>query len=369
MGFEYGIGTSDGKLIWKIPTGATILSAPCVVDGKVFFGNNDGRFMALDAATGKTVWEARADERIISNPAFFDGKVYFASDDMFAYACNAADGKLAWKTKLMGESNRWDSPTVVPEAKAVLFTSVPHQPIGGMGMKDLYSRYYLGHVAFRNGKWTQHPFSLTEALVNYSQSLEKAPDQRNVFLLDASNGDERNDFWVKDEKTAQVTKIKGLPMNLWYHNANNRPLVWQNRYIIFQAFGNMLKIDSVGGRIDELHPDGLARGDEYTPITIWGDKVYAGIAGNLASLDLKTLKRKQIRGVSGVERADFTPIDTRIGTWGGGTGDGGSSGSSFILIHDGKLYYSLMGWIYCFDGVQSDTPEPRPWESATRGGR
>ncbi len=194
-------------------------------------------------------------------------------------------------------------------------------------------------------------YTLTEALTNYAQALVRAPDQRSVFLLDATTGEERTDFWVKDDQSGRVTRIHGLPMNLWYHNGNNRPLVYRHRFLLFQAFGNMLKIDAVGGEITELYPDGLARGDEYTPITVWGDKVYAGIAGNLASLDLTTLWRRQIRGVFGVERADFTPIDTRIGKWGGGTGDGGSSGSSFIIINRGRLYYSLMGWIYCVDST------------------
>ncbi len=367
-GYQYCLNAADGALLWRIPTGAPILSAPCVVEGRVFFGNNDGRFMALDAATGHVAWEARAEERIISNPAWFDGRVYFASDDMHAYAHDSASGLLVWKVKLTGESNRWNSPTVVPTAKAVLFTSVPHMPMSGMGMKDLYSRYYLGHVAFRNGKWSKHPYTLTEALVNYAQNLEKFPDQRSVYLLDAATGQHRTDFWVKDQASGQVTKIYGLPMNLWYQNANNRPLVWQDRYILFQAFGNTLKIDAVEGQIEELYADGIARGDEYTPITLWGEKIYAGIAGNLATLDLNSGRRHQLRGVSGVERADFTPIDSRIGRWGGGTGNGGSGNSSFIIINDGRLYYSLTGWVYCFDGVVSDTPEPRPWEQPQPGG-
>lgn len=360
-GFQYCLDT-DGRVLWRMPTGAPILSAPCVVGGRVFFGNEDGAFFALSAEDGAVAWRAQAGDRILSNPAYFDGKVYFASDDMHAYAFSAANGQLAWKRPLTGESNRWNSPTVVPAARAVLFTSVPHQPMGGMGMKDLYGRYYLGHVAFRDGKWSHHPFTLTEALTAYAEGLERAPDQRSVFLLDAATGEEQTEFRVRDEASGQVTPFHGLPMNLWYHNGNNRPVVWQGRYILVQAFGNLLKIDPVDGWITETYPNGIARGDEYTPITIWDNTVYAGIAGNIACVDLATGRRHQLRGVYGVERADFTPIDTRVGRWGGGTGDGGSQNSSFIVICDGRLYYSVFGWLYCFDDVQSDQPEPRPWE-------
>lgn len=28
----------------------------------------------------------------------------------------------------------------------------------------------------------------------------------------------------------------------------------------------------------------------------------------------------------------------------------------------GRRHSSVFGWLYCFDDVQSDQPEPRPWE-------
>jgi len=347
-GFQYCLDAGSGKLIWKLATGAPIWSAPCEAAGKVFFGNNDGLFLAVAPATGEVLWKARLPERILSNPAFFDGRVYVAAADMTARAFAAADGAPAWTVRMTGESNRFDCPTVVPAAKAVLFTSVPHQPMGGMGMKDLYSRYYLGHVAFRDGKWSKHPFTLVEALTNYRDSIRRVPDQESVLLLDAATGAKRTDFWLADDKTGKRIALGMLPMNLWYHNANNRPLVVDERHILIQCFGNMLKIDAVEGGITELYPDGIARGDEYTPVTVWDNVVYAAIAGNMATLNRANNKRRQLRGVYGQERADFTPIDSRIGRWRGGTGDGGYQGSGHIIIDSGRLYYSSYGWIYCF---------------------
>jgi outer membrane protein assembly factor BamB len=48
----YALGTGAGHQRWVYKTGNSVESNPAVVGGIVYFGSNDGRIYALNAATG-----------------------------------------------------------------------------------------------------------------------------------------------------------------------------------------------------------------------------------------------------------------------------------------------------------------------------
>ena len=91
-----------GKLLWKHPTEAAVQSSPSVRGGRVYFGDDYGKFWALDLKTGKKVWHFENEGgEIASSATFFDDKILFASYDAFLYALDL-NGKLAWKHEVLG---------------------------------------------------------------------------------------------------------------------------------------------------------------------------------------------------------------------------------------------------------------------------
>jgi outer membrane protein assembly factor BamB len=66
----------------------------------IFFGSSaDDKVYALDARTGRTRWTFFTDGPVRFAPCVADGKVYVGSDDGCAYCLSAQDGRLLWKYK------------------------------------------------------------------------------------------------------------------------------------------------------------------------------------------------------------------------------------------------------------------------------
>lgn len=85
-----------GKLKWSFQTDDEIRSTPAVANGVVYFGSNDHKLYALDAATGQKRWEFQVGSWVESSPAVVNGVVYFGSNDGFVYALDAITGQKLW---------------------------------------------------------------------------------------------------------------------------------------------------------------------------------------------------------------------------------------------------------------------------------
>lgn len=87
-------------------------TAPIVVNGAVFFGDEDGNLYAVSATTGALSWKYDTHSIISSSatPAVVNGAVYFGADDNNVYALNAANGGLLWQYTTGGAVDR--APTV-----------------------------------------------------------------------------------------------------------------------------------------------------------------------------------------------------------------------------------------------------------------
>jgi outer membrane protein assembly factor BamB len=82
---------------WKAEFGERI-TAPSIAQGRLFAAIvNQGRIVALDAATGKVVWTRVAGPRIDTPPTVHGDQVLFGSHDGYLYALRASDGALAWR--------------------------------------------------------------------------------------------------------------------------------------------------------------------------------------------------------------------------------------------------------------------------------
>ena len=83
----YALNSTDGVAKWTFPLiSEGSISSPCVADGKVFFGQDNGNIYALDAYSGSLIWECRTGGAIQSSPAISNGLLFVGSNDGYLYA-------------------------------------------------------------------------------------------------------------------------------------------------------------------------------------------------------------------------------------------------------------------------------------------
>ena len=98
--------------LWKYDGGELIEFPPIVVDDRLYFIDNDGLYVALDAESGKVVWKKRLSQLNASSPAYDDGVLYSVSlEPGQAIAVRAKDGKVLWRKDLGSRAE--SSPMVV----------------------------------------------------------------------------------------------------------------------------------------------------------------------------------------------------------------------------------------------------------------
>jgi outer membrane protein assembly factor BamB len=89
------------RKLWKWQGEELIEFPPIVVDGRLYFIDNDGVYIALDAKTGKVLWRKQLASLNASSPAYFKGVLYSVSlSPAQALAVRARDGKVLWKKPL-----------------------------------------------------------------------------------------------------------------------------------------------------------------------------------------------------------------------------------------------------------------------------
>lgn len=103
--------SQNGSSLWPpLPLGnfniaQTSVSTPVYANGLLFVGTNDGRLLAVNAASGAISWSSQLTTGhfapIQSSPAAPGGFVYIGAPDGYCYAFTAATGSLAWKTQLI----------------------------------------------------------------------------------------------------------------------------------------------------------------------------------------------------------------------------------------------------------------------------
>lgn len=81
-------------------------TAPVVVGGIVYVGDQAGAVRALDAARGTVRWQAHTGGAIFSAPAVWQGRVYVGSADGCVHAFEAGSGRPLW-TFRVAPSKRW----------------------------------------------------------------------------------------------------------------------------------------------------------------------------------------------------------------------------------------------------------------------
>ena len=90
---------------WAFNAGEPVLSSPAVVDGRVYFGCNDGRVRCIGAPSGEPIWQYdtsqvtfSADARVISSPALAHDRLYVGSMNLFFFCLGATERERAGGT-------------------------------------------------------------------------------------------------------------------------------------------------------------------------------------------------------------------------------------------------------------------------------
>jgi outer membrane protein assembly factor BamB len=122
--------TANGALNWKFPDKTDqknlIYGIPAVADGKIYVGNYNNDFYALDAKTGSQVWVYNKPDldgkgRFLAGPVVAGGLILVPSTDHNLYAFTN-DGKIAWRFKSGG--SLWAS--VATDGKLVYLPGMDH---------------------------------------------------------------------------------------------------------------------------------------------------------------------------------------------------------------------------------------------------
>ncbi len=108
----YALRLTDGKLVWTYEAGEDeIKSSPLVLDDTVYFGDEYGRFHAVDAASGERRWVIEVDAGVTSSANLAAGGetapgkgpcLLFGSYDAFVYCVSPKDGTVVWKVETEG---------------------------------------------------------------------------------------------------------------------------------------------------------------------------------------------------------------------------------------------------------------------------
>ncbi len=120
------LDAATGQVRWSFHTGAAPRLAPSVIEGRVYFGADDGMVYCLDTATGEEIWTFRAaptPDRVVGHGRMTslwpirtgvvveDGVAYFgaglfAAEGLMLYAVCAETGALQWVNDRYGDAGR-----------------------------------------------------------------------------------------------------------------------------------------------------------------------------------------------------------------------------------------------------------------------
>lgn len=101
--------------VWRYGGKPLLEFPPVIAAGKLFFVDNDGHAIALDAETGRKVWTRRIARLNASSPTFSRGRLYIVNlEPGQVIALDAQTGRPVWKRPLPCRSE--SSPIVVRES-------------------------------------------------------------------------------------------------------------------------------------------------------------------------------------------------------------------------------------------------------------
>lgn len=115
-GFLHVVNLKDGSAAGKVEIFSPTSSTPAAVDKVIYFGNQTGTFLAVDAQTMEHAWifEGPRDGNSINGaPAVNQDFVIFGTRDRVVYALDPSSGEIKWEVTLRAKVD--GSPVIVDD--------------------------------------------------------------------------------------------------------------------------------------------------------------------------------------------------------------------------------------------------------------
>ncbi len=102
-GFAVALDADTGKQLWKRRIGRLNASSPTYYKHRLYIVNLvPGHVVKLDAKTGRIVWKHSLPARAESSPVVVGSSLYFGCEDGNLYALSTRNGNVRWATALGG---------------------------------------------------------------------------------------------------------------------------------------------------------------------------------------------------------------------------------------------------------------------------
>jgi len=102
-GNAVALDADNGRELWRRSVGRLNASSPAYHRRRLYIVNlTPGHIVKLDAKTGKTIWKRSLPGRVESSPVVIDRTVYFGCEDGNLYALSTISGNVRWATSLGG---------------------------------------------------------------------------------------------------------------------------------------------------------------------------------------------------------------------------------------------------------------------------
>jgi len=99
------LDSQDGEELWRFPTEGWVWSGPALSEDRLYFGDLNGYFYAVDATTGTQAWRIgseQLDGPIAGSPLVEEGAIYFTTESGTIYAVDL-EGKILWSQPVGGK--------------------------------------------------------------------------------------------------------------------------------------------------------------------------------------------------------------------------------------------------------------------------
>lgn len=101
-GTFYAIDVTNGRILWRYKTNRRIVGSADMKDGKVVFGCANGTIYCLSVETGKPIWRQKLGKPITGSVTIDGGAVYVGSSDSCFYALHLGTGAPIWTYRGLG---------------------------------------------------------------------------------------------------------------------------------------------------------------------------------------------------------------------------------------------------------------------------
>lgn len=102
-GFAHALDTQTGRTRWTRKIATLNATTPTYSRGRLYIANLEpGQVLSLNAKNGKTIWKKALPCRSESSPLVLRGRMYFGCENGVLYAVKTKNGQQVWETSVAG---------------------------------------------------------------------------------------------------------------------------------------------------------------------------------------------------------------------------------------------------------------------------